>query len=459
MPAAPAGKGPLREQPDHAGAQPPARRARQAPAPHRGALRTGHLRGHRRPRPQEAHAGGLRPGEPGAAAPGLRARRLRPAGLGEPGLRAGRLRGGAQPRPHAVPRVGVAPARRGLPVRPRGLRRRRRLRPAGRAPSTTSTGCAARAATTPSTCRSRRSSSPRSPSSWPARACRPRTATSGGGSSSRSRSVTTSSRRASSTTSSNRSSRPTRSSGSTTTSARRRSRTCWRCGSPTRCSSPSGTRTTSTTCRSPWRRTSASAAGPGYYDGIGAARDVIQNHLLQLLALTAMEEPVSFDAKDLRGEKEKVLSAVRLPEDLAAHTARGQYAKGWQGSQPVTGYLRGGGHLRRLEDRDVRRGQARHRHPPLGRRPVLPADRQAAGAARHRDRRRVQAGAAPAVRADGHRGARPERDRHPGPARRGRHHPVRLEGPGHADGGPRRHDGLRLRQRVHRGVARRPTSG
>jgi len=77
----------------------------------------------------------------------------------------------------------------------------------------------------------------------------------------------------------------------------------------------------------------------GYYDGIGAARDVIQNHLLQLLALTAMEEPVSFDAADLRAEKEKVLSAVRLPADLAAHTARGQYGKGWQGSQPVIGYL------------------------------------------------------------------------------------------------------------------------
>jgi glucose-6-phosphate 1-dehydrogenase len=77
----------------------------------------------------------------------------------------------------------------------------------------------------------------------------------------------------------------------------------------------------------------------GYYDGIGAARDVIQNHLLQLLALTAMEEPVSFDAHDLRGEKEKVLSAVRLPPDLKAHTARGQYAKGWQGGQPVIGYL------------------------------------------------------------------------------------------------------------------------
>lgn len=77
----------------------------------------------------------------------------------------------------------------------------------------------------------------------------------------------------------------------------------------------------------------------GYYDGIGAARDVIQNHLLQLLALTAMEEPVSFDAADLRAEKEKVLSAVRLPSNLSEHTARGQYAGGWQGGEKVTGFL------------------------------------------------------------------------------------------------------------------------
>ena len=77
----------------------------------------------------------------------------------------------------------------------------------------------------------------------------------------------------------------------------------------------------------------------GYYDGIGAARDVIQNHLLQLLALTAMEEPVSFEADSLRAEKEKVLSAVTLPADLAAGTARGQYAAGWQGGVPVRGYL------------------------------------------------------------------------------------------------------------------------
>ena len=77
----------------------------------------------------------------------------------------------------------------------------------------------------------------------------------------------------------------------------------------------------------------------GYYDGIGTARDVIQNHLLQLLALTAMEEPVSFRAADLRAEKEKVLAAVELPQDLAAHTARGQYVGGWQGGQEVVSYL------------------------------------------------------------------------------------------------------------------------
>jgi glucose-6-phosphate 1-dehydrogenase len=77
----------------------------------------------------------------------------------------------------------------------------------------------------------------------------------------------------------------------------------------------------------------------GYYDGIGAARDVLQNHLLQLLALIAMEEPVSFSAEDLRAEKEKVLSAIRLPADLGTSTARGRYSPGWQGGEKVIGYL------------------------------------------------------------------------------------------------------------------------
>ena len=77
----------------------------------------------------------------------------------------------------------------------------------------------------------------------------------------------------------------------------------------------------------------------GYFDGIGIARDVIQNHLLQLLALAAMEEPTSFEASQLRAEKQKVLAAARVPEDYALHTARGQYASGWQGGKDVKGYL------------------------------------------------------------------------------------------------------------------------
>ncbi len=77
----------------------------------------------------------------------------------------------------------------------------------------------------------------------------------------------------------------------------------------------------------------------GYYDGIGAARDVIQNHLLQLLALVAMEEPTSFDSASLRTEKVKVLSSVRLPSRVDLATARGQYVAGWSGGVKAEGYL------------------------------------------------------------------------------------------------------------------------
>jgi glucose-6-phosphate 1-dehydrogenase len=77
----------------------------------------------------------------------------------------------------------------------------------------------------------------------------------------------------------------------------------------------------------------------GYFDGIGIARDVIQNHLLQLLALTAMEEPTSFEASQLRGEKQKVLAAAQPPVRMDLHTARGTYAGGWAGGERVKGYL------------------------------------------------------------------------------------------------------------------------
>ena len=85
----------------------------------------------------------------------------------------------------------------------------------------------------------------------------------------------------------------------------------------------------------------------GYYDGIGAARDVIQNHLLQLMALVAMEEPTSFDALALRTEKQKLLASVSLPRRLDLTTARGQYAAGWSGGRKVRGFLEEDGSARR----------------------------------------------------------------------------------------------------------------
>jgi glucose-6-phosphate 1-dehydrogenase len=77
----------------------------------------------------------------------------------------------------------------------------------------------------------------------------------------------------------------------------------------------------------------------GYYDGIGAARDVIQNHLMQLMSLVAMEEPTSFDAEALRIEKQKVLSSVVRPRRVDLTTARGQYLAGWAGGAKVNGFL------------------------------------------------------------------------------------------------------------------------
>ncbi|CAN5186617.1 glucose-6-phosphate dehydrogenase [soil metagenome] len=76
-----------------------------------------------------------------------------------------------------------------------------------------------------------------------------------------------------------------------------------------------------------------------FYDETGAARDVLQNHLLQLLALTAMEEPVKFIPSAIRTEKLKVLRAISLSDDLATHAIRGQYEQGWLAGERVAGYL------------------------------------------------------------------------------------------------------------------------
>ena len=79
----------------------------------------------------------------------------------------------------------------------------------------------------------------------------------------------------------------------------------------------------------------------GYYDSSGALRDLVQNHMLQLLTLLCMEPPVSFSADEVRDEKVKVLHAIRppTPEDVEQHTVRSQYSAGMSGGADVKGYL------------------------------------------------------------------------------------------------------------------------
>ncbi len=79
----------------------------------------------------------------------------------------------------------------------------------------------------------------------------------------------------------------------------------------------------------------------GYYDSAGALRDLIQNHMLQLLCHVAMEPPVSFTAEDVRNEKVKVLQAIPPPSDgeLAEIAVRAQYGAGHAGGEDVPGYL------------------------------------------------------------------------------------------------------------------------
>jgi len=78
----------------------------------------------------------------------------------------------------------------------------------------------------------------------------------------------------------------------------------------------------------------------GYYDQSGALRDLVQNHMLQLLTLLCMEPPVNFDADRIRDEKVKVLEAIRrpAPEDVSRMAVRARYGPGAVGGEQVKGY-------------------------------------------------------------------------------------------------------------------------
>jgi glucose-6-phosphate 1-dehydrogenase len=78
----------------------------------------------------------------------------------------------------------------------------------------------------------------------------------------------------------------------------------------------------------------------GYYESAGALRDMLQNHLMQLFCLTAMEPPNYMDADSLRNEKVKVIQATHLADtrDLSNSSIRAQYSSGWMKGQPIVGY-------------------------------------------------------------------------------------------------------------------------
>ncbi|WP_238549421.1 glucose-6-phosphate dehydrogenase [Congregibacter litoralis] len=78
-----------------------------------------------------------------------------------------------------------------------------------------------------------------------------------------------------------------------------------------------------------------------YYDGVGQLRDMVQNHLMQLLCLVAMEPPNSMTAEGIRDEKVKIVRALRPinENNVRDHAVRGQYAAGWLRGESVPGYL------------------------------------------------------------------------------------------------------------------------
>lgn len=78
----------------------------------------------------------------------------------------------------------------------------------------------------------------------------------------------------------------------------------------------------------------------GYYEQAGALRDMVQNHILQLMCMIAMEAPVSFDANEIRNKKVDVLNAIRkiTADEVHSFAVRGQYGEGWMKGDKVPGY-------------------------------------------------------------------------------------------------------------------------
>ena len=112
--------------------------------------------------------------------------------------------------------------------------------------------------------------------------------------------------------------------------------------SPTEFSSRSGTAATSITCRFRWPKPWAWSSAAVTTTMPGALRDMVPNHIMQLISLTAMEPPVSFHADAVRDEQAKILHAIQplSSEEVLSRTVRGQYGEGMIDGQAGSGLSR-----------------------------------------------------------------------------------------------------------------------
>ena len=146
------------------------------------------------------------------------------------------------------------------------------------------------------------------------------------------------------------------------------------------------------TCRSR-RAESIGVEGRGaYYQEAGALRDMIQNHLLQVMATVAMEPSAVFEPNAVRDERAKLLRSIRImkPEEVRSQRGAGTVRPARIGGAGVPGVPAGTGRRSRVADRYLCRGDVLRRQLALGRRAVLHPHRQAAAQARDRDRDPVQ---------------------------------------------------------------------
>ena len=183
-----------------------------------------------------------------------------------------------------------------------------------------------------------------------------------------------------------------------------------------------------------------------FYEETGVVRDIVQNHLLQVLALVAMEPPSSFDADPIRDEKTKLLRAMRPMRFEDA--VRGQYGAGYVAGDEVLPYTVGAPGAGRQQHGHLRGGPARDRQLAVGGHAVLHPGRQAAGEAGDGGGGAVPASAAPPVppRCGGAPGG--ELAGAADPAQRGHLAAVRRQGSGAHAHDPLREHGLPVRKGV-----------